>query len=177
MKLRFLLLALLITACQEPSEIFIDEYYKLNDFWLGQKDKLESSKPTFAKTIKMDGSENTVQTSDINWKRELEIFMSTDINRSAMRGCYDEVKEGNNLIYTLKSDKEQAVRKIEITLENEKPILVKAKMLTENFLYSSSRSISANFVEGQLSEYTISGSQELFIGTKKDFFIKAKRVE
>jgi hypothetical protein len=177
MKYLIFLFAISFVACQEPSDIQIDEYYDLNNFWLTQKAQLESSKPTFSKVIEMDGDKNTVQTSDINWKKELEIFMGTDINRSAMKGCYDEKREGNKLTYTLKSDKEQAVRTIEIELQNEKPISIKAEILTENFLYTSTRSIAAQFVNGKMENYQIAGWQELFIGSKKHFDIKAIRVK
>lgn len=177
MKYLIYLLLFSLSACQEPSEILIDEYYNLSDFWLDQKADLKNSKPTFSKVIDLDGDKNTVQTNEINWKKELEIFMGTDINRSSMKGCYDEKREGNILSYTLKSDKDQPVRSIEIELENEKPKSIKAEILTENFLYSSARSIAASFVAGHLNKYEVSGSQELFIGSKKSFDIRAKRVD
>lgn len=176
--MRYLLFAFLTLtlACKEPSEILIDEYYNLNSFWENQIESLNEGKPKFQKVINMNGDKSEMSTSEIDWKKELEIFMSTDINRSAMKGSYNEVRTEDQIHYTLKEDREQPVRSITISLKNNQPAKVSAKILTENFLYNSARDISATFENGELSSFEVDGWQELFIGSKKTFDISAIRV-
>jgi hypothetical protein len=175
-KISLLLVFLSLVACQEPSDIYIDEYYNLGSFWADQKEKISSEKPEFFKEIELNGEKSELKSKEIDWTKELELFSSCDINLSAMKGCYDEQKTDSSIVYTLKADKEQYIRKIIIDFKEAKPSRFEAEIHTDNFLYSSERTISASFVSSSLMSYHIKGWQELFIGSRKDFEINGKRI-
>lgn len=174
-KITFLVLVISSFSCTEPEQVAMAEYYDLNTFLENQIEQLQQTAVGYNKIAVMNGETNELPDFKPDWKRELELFISTDLNKSAYVGAYKEVKLPSSVSYELMEGFDHPVKSLIIELENEQPIAIKAEMITENFLYSSERNMEASFANGLLSTYHIHGTQSLFIGSEKEFDIRVVR--
>jgi hypothetical protein len=142
--LAFAFLLLSLAACQQK-EIRNKqlEYVDLQGFFSAEASRLNSRKPTFTKTVGINGKkENKVLSNTIDWDKELNVFKEADINKPAFKGMYQITTLANKTIYTSNS-KNAPVKRIEVDFgDTKKPIGIRIFQLTKNMIYQSTDTLS-----------------------------------
>ena len=150
-------------------------YYDLANIINQQIANLSSQKPLVEKKLVIADKTETLQTKDINWNKELELFLQADLNKQSYQARYNIQQKDNTVTYTLKEGEDLPVKELVIEFDEvNNPKYIGAKIQTSNYLYESDKMLSAQLNKNQLLSYHIKGWQKLFIGSKKNFNIKGK---
>lgn len=127
------------------------------------------------KTVVLADKQESIETKDIDWNKELELFLQADLNKQSYQSGYTIDVEEKRIRYKLKAGEKLSVTQLIIEFdEKDLPKHIEATMRTNNYLYESDKKLTAELVNNQLKSYKIEGYQELFIGSKKNFSIEGK---
>lgn len=175
----FLFLSSCDSAQERQSKVMT--YYDLKGFIESQVSSLNKEKPEVRKIMSVSGKNETRTSRDMDWKKELELFVQADINKPAYSKSYSITKPDSlTVVYTLSTSESLPVRylKIEMDKNSGMPILIQAKLRSENKLYQSEKNIemhgSLQSGKWHLNSYTIKGYQKLATMDKKAFDLSAK---
>jgi hypothetical protein len=175
--MRIVLLSLLFLASctQSENKIQSKTYYDLAGLMNQQISDLSAKKPLVEKTVVLADKQERIETKDIDWNKELELFLQADLNKQSYQSGYTiEVKDKKNS-YQLKKGEKLPVTQLVIEFdEKDLPKHIEATMHTKNYLYESAKKLTADLENSQLKTYKIEGYQELFIGSKKSFSVEGK---
>ncbi|QKZ12058.1 hypothetical protein [Spirosoma sp. KUDC1026] len=156
-------------------------YYDVAGFVQNQVKALTAAKPLVSKAVQINSNKSQHQTSNINWTRELELFMQADINKPALRNSYQITRpDSATYQYTLKPTEERlTVRSLLVRLDTQtqQPRRIEAVLATSNPLYTSERRI---LLEGtpttgtswSIHHYRLTGFQQLPFFDKSTFFVE-----
>ncbi|RYU94024.1 hypothetical protein [Emticicia agri] len=123
----------------------------------------------------MTDKQERIETREINWNKELELFLQADLNKQSYQSAYIVEVKDKKINYRLKEGEKIPVKQLIIEFdEKDLPKHVEAIMRTSNYLYESDKKLTADLINNQLRNYKIEGSQELFIGSKKSFSVVGK---
>ncbi|WP_233854343.1 hypothetical protein [Dyadobacter sp. CY326] len=178
-----LVICLSLSACDKAGTVDNEPkvYYDLKGFIDNQITYLNEIKPKVAKKVTLNGKEESQQETQIDWKKELELFAQADINKPAYAKSYTVTKSDSSVFeYKLKAGENLPVRYLMIKVDSatQQPVRVKAIVQSENRIYKSQRNIELactrknNLVE--VSSYTIQGYQKLVLMDAKTFNVTAK---
>ncbi len=87
----FLFILLSTLGClsdQTQQQLDAEPYFDLEGFMQGEIARLDSIAPVVRKTILLNGEEEIKELNEIDFERELNIFLESDINRPAWVGKY-----------------------------------------------------------------------------------------
>jgi hypothetical protein len=178
------LLSLLLLAggCQAPAqkEQAPNLYYDVEGFVQEQIDLLGRQKPLVNKVMVVSGAREKRSTAEINWQKELELFIQADINKPAYRNSY-AINRPDSVTYEYKVQTEEdlPVRFLRVVLDEPggKPALIEAQILSENKLYESEKNLQLRSgqqgADWRVQSYRIRGFQELVISSRKPFDVQA----
>ena len=168
---KLLFISLLLVGCTESSnENTTKYYYDLAGFINQQISQLTDSKLLTQKKLLIGEKAETIQTKDIDWKKEFELFLQADLNKQSYQLSYTKDSMQNSVVYQLKKGEKLPVKTLKIEFDEEKsPKHIEALMQVENYLYKSEKHLSMDLEKKQLKSYQIEGWQELFVGKKKSF--------
>jgi hypothetical protein len=171
--MRYIFIFFLFISCQnQESQENIKKHYDLANFIHFQIKQLTDNQPLTTKTVLIDGKSENLESKKIDWSKELELFIQADLNKQAYENSYEEAKSDSSIVYQLKADEKLPVKSLKIYFDaTHSPKLIEAELLTKNYLYESHKSLKMSVLNNQLQNYKIKGSQELFIGSKKEFEI------
>jgi len=183
MRILLLLIVLLISlgSCQNPTDTNAPKnYYDVKGFIETQIKELEKRKPLVNKEMTLGDATDTKSTTDINWAKELDLFIQTDLNKQAFQLSYEVSHPTHNThLYLLKSSEKLSVKSLKIVVDErfQQPNLIEALFQEENKLYYSEKTLSLTCTmrpEGVwlVKSYTISGFQHLTLTDKKRFSVK-----
>ena len=178
----FLLFTLLISSCSDPTQTNQPNvYYDVSGFVKGQIAVLSAQKPLIGKTVAINENRNKQTTRAINWSRELELFLQSDINKPALRSSYQIIRPDSlTYQYTLKKSEERlTVRSLLVKVDSvtRQPRRIEAVLQTNNPLYSSERHLLLESGPGtgrqwRVQHYAVSGFQKLPYFDKNSFFVE-----
>ncbi len=170
---KLLIISLLFIGCSESeNQNSTKNYYDLAGFINQQIAVLTKNQPLTEKNLVIGEKKETIQTKDINWKNELELFLQADLNKQSYQASYAKQETPNIIIYQLKKGETLPVKTLKIDFDEDKnPKYVEALIQVKNYLYESEKQLSMNLEQKQLKNYKIEGWQELFVGKKKVFKI------
>ncbi|GAA4468773.1 hypothetical protein GCM10023189_54640 [Nibrella saemangeumensis] len=176
-------LFLFIAACNNPAQqTQANRYYDVAGYIQRQIDTLAQRKPTVIKRLLVEGQVNQKRVDDINWIKELELFLQADINKPAYRNSYLISKPDSLTVqYKLKAGEKLPVHALTVVLDSlyQKPSRIEALLVTDNPLYQSERrlllesSVSPD-QKWQLNHYRIDGFQQLTFFDRKDFSVEGR---
>jgi hypothetical protein len=184
-KLFLVLLALagtFVSACQNEEDRNKDEkfYFDLKSFVENQIVYLNDKKPIVSKTVGLDGKTVSNESKDIDWKKELELFVQADLNKPSYRQSYMvERKDSSTYEYRLKPNVDLPVTYLKIITDSSlhQTIYVKALFQSSNRIYKSEKTIELSCTRGdniwELTSYSVNGYQQLIFMDRKTFDIKA----
>ena len=178
----FFLLTGLLSCETDPEEQDVEKkYFDLKGFIENQIVYLSEKKPMVSKVMQLDQKKESIKTDQIDWKKELELFIQSDINKSSYRNSYDVIRSDSSTYeYKLRDSASLPVHYLKIITDSvlHQPVYVKALLKSENRIYRSEKNIELvcsrkdNLLE--LSSYTIQGYQKLIFMDSRPFMISAK---
>lgn len=173
MKKSIVILSLLtLFSCSQEATTTQKVNFDLAGVIQNQINQLSKTKPSVSKTVFLNSEQENIKTKDIDWSKELSLFLEADLNKQAYQSSYDVSKTDSTEIYTLKSTENLPVKALKLFFDSKKNLNhVEASLQTKNYLYESEKELSLTLEESKLKNYEIKASQELFIGKKKDFRI------
>jgi hypothetical protein len=174
--LGFIILSSLALSCNRSTQEFKEKtYFDLAGLVDKEVAYLKKNKPMVSKSVKINEAYEEIKGTDIDWSKELEILKLSDLNKAAFKLSYD-VKENKNLIqYTLKEDEKQSVALLTFIKNDAGEITqIESIQSSENYLYSSSKTVKVNLENGHIKNYSLKGWQKLFVGSQKNFEVKGE---
>jgi hypothetical protein len=177
------ILSVCFTSCDpgEQQASGPNTYYDLKDFVNNQTVLLEKGKPLVQKTVISNGKREILETSEVNWKRELALFLQADLNKAAYGNSYKTIKSDSlHYEYVLKPGEKLPVQYLRVVLDKVggSPAWISAQIVTKNRLYTSEKNIElrcANY-RGQwtIISYLSKGFQKLALMDAKVFEVDGK---
>lgn len=170
----------LLAACQSATDTTqVSTYFNLKGFIEQQIKELNKRKPLVKKQMSIDGSADSKETTDINWGKELELFLQADLNKQAYQLSYDISQPApNTFLYTLKKGEKLPIKMLKVVVDevSKQPNRIEVIQTEENKLYHSEKRLSLSCTmrpEGVwlLKTYDVSGFQHLSLSDKKNFQI------
>lgn len=162
-KSKIFLLFLIVFACDSASETKAVKHY------FDTKSELEKIievnnqiKPNVHKVWMYNAKKSDAMVSDINWNKELKLFLDADLNKSSYVTSYDSVKSLNSLSYSLKKGENLPIRKVSITMDSlGKMVAMKSIRKSENYFFSMGSEIELSIKDGKLKSYEIVSTEKL----------------
>ncbi len=87
----FFILVLLIASCQEEtnnSDLKGQAFFSVKNYFEQEINRIEQEKITVEKQITLDGKSETLQFSNIDFSKEFDVFINSDINKIAWLDKY-----------------------------------------------------------------------------------------
>lgn len=154
-------------------------YFDVAGYVKGQIQTLSARKPTVAKNAFINKQTNTQTTEEIDWAKELELFVQADINKPAFRNSYTVLRPDSlTYQYTLKPTEEKlTVRVLTVKLDpaSSQPSRIEAVLKSENRLYESERRLLLESgPDGTVRHYRVEGFQQLAYFDRNEFRVEGK---
>ena len=162
----------LLSACNpEIKEGQTKRYFDLKGLVETQIKTLNKQKLVVQKTILMSNKVENQSINTIDWAKELELFIQTDLNKPAFAQSYQVDSSLAGVKYTLKETEKLPVKYLTISKIGEDTIKVEALVSNENYLYETERHLKLAIKNDIVSDYQIEGFQKIIFGDKKAFKI------
>ena len=153
-------------------------YYDLKGFIENQIVYLNEKKPEVSKTALLGSKREVSKTREVDWKKELELFIQADINKPSYRQSYEMVQNGPlHYEYRLKPGNDLPVSYLKIDTDSvlKQPLRVEAMIRASNKVYHSEKKLVLNAVKRdnllEVNSYEVDGYQKLIFVEKKVFRI------
>ncbi|MFB0944659.1 MAG: hypothetical protein ACI9V1_000020 [Spirosomataceae bacterium] len=171
-----LLTSILSSCSQEENTTFEKQYIDLQVIIEKTIRSNEAINPTYLKEVWINDDQETITAENLDWAKELEVFYLVDLNKRDYLNKYEKDSTDSGLIYSLRPENEAPVKKLTVRFDSTRSVSeIEATLTTDNFLYGSERELHLQFLNAQLTKYEINGWQELFIGSKKTYRMKATK--
>lgn len=169
---------LITTSCNKVKSKEADYYFSVNDYFEKEILRMTSSEMKIRKSIEQEGNVETLIDSTPDWKKELSLFKSFDINKAANSGAYSvdtvaSIYEQRHVIIEAIDYKKSPVRHIDIILnaDNKIEMITMVKSLKES-LYESELTVNYQPDKG----YDINGFNKSAGSAKHEFSIHAEMI-
>jgi hypothetical protein len=184
---RALLLFIVVWSCNQPAERRqrnVMVYYDIKGLIDEQILLLDSVSPQLYKEAVINGTrEMQLYTpEDSAWIKELEIFISADINKPMLADSYStmerQMDSGKSLLYISRFPRATLVDTLTVLLDREGKLQkVQAYLENANALFTSVKTLEMNFTDKYgrqvLSGYTVIGWQKMMSKDSLSFNIEA----
>lgn len=166
---KYLFISILLIGCsQAETQNTTKTYFDLEGLVNQQIKTLNKTQPLTLKNLLIGEKKETLNTTKIDWQKELELFLQADLNKQSYQLSYNKTEMPSMLVYELKKGENLPVKSLRIVFDADKtPQRIDALMQVSN--YQSEKTLSMDFDKSQLKSYHIEGWQELFVGSKKGF--------
>lgn len=180
-----LLLLVATAACERPAPPTTQEAadaFDVSGYLQQQLMWLQAERPMVLKSVTTKGQPTeTVETAEVNWEDELEVFQELDINRPSLRAYYTEERvEGQGGLVSRKYTKEEGatapVNYLHLITNESKDLQeLEAVLLDENMLFYSRRKVllKVNPATGRMDGYRVEGVQKMIFGDSLHYRIDA----
>jgi hypothetical protein len=143
---------------------------------------LDSLNPAVEKKVLIGGKQEHQTLQNIDWQRELELFIQADISKPALQASFDIEEQDKNIrIFRPREGENPDINYLKVTFDekNQQIKTIEARISQENYLFESEKMISLqciNNVSGQpqISAYQIKGFQKLIFNDKVPYQVEAK---
>lgn len=176
-----LLFSLLACNQEEARDDAPKSYYDLKGFIENQIVYLSEKKPEVSKTAILGNKREVSVTREMDWKKELELFVQADINKPSYRQSYEVIRNGPlHYEYRLKPGNDLPVAYLKIDTDSvlKQPMRVEALIRTKNKIYNSEKKLVLNAQKRnsllEINSYEVNGYQKLIFVEKKEFGIRGQ---
>jgi len=116
-------------------------YFDIRGFFTTEADRLNRQNPLIKKHVNHNGKieEKTLKVTD--WKQELDLFISSDINKPSWKNSYTIAKDKNVTTY-IAVDTSLKVRKIRLERNGKKISSVQISSRVNNEIYTSAENLN-----------------------------------
>jgi len=168
-KIAFLLI--ILSSCSQPTQnkAQAKAYFDLKGYFEKEADRLDKLGLKIDKSVSINGIEEhkLIKVEDFN--KELNSFITLDINKASWRDAFKVKKENNLLMYTTDNEK-IPVKKVEIQYQNNKVSSIYIVTEVDNILYHSTDTLS--YRSNQF--YEIKKTQKIKLLKEKKYTIIGK---
>lgn len=168
-------MSLIFISCNKEKDLTNKKYFDLKGFSESIIKELEKRKPQVTKTWQIGNQKETKNTKEIDWAKELSLFVDSDLNKKAFINSYVVSENEQTINYDLKPKENLSVKKMKIeglVEKNSKRISISSS--TSNYLFKTNSEIEMTVISGNLSEYSIYTIQKLFLSKPDTSIIKGK---
>jgi hypothetical protein len=148
----------------------VGPYFDMRGLLDAQIRQLSARHPGATKQVSLRGGPvETVRVPDVKWADELQIFYQADINKAALRGAYrlDSTTEASGVTrrtYTAQPGHPNAtVTQLSVLSTGGQPQQIEATLRQDNPLFFGQKHFILTLRQGQLSDYSVQGSQKLVL--------------
>jgi hypothetical protein len=175
--IKFLAILILLISCAEKPAEKTHKYFDIKSLFSKQIEELVKEKPIFKKEITINAEKEAKDLSEINWTKELDPFLQSDINKPAFMQSYDIEETDSTLRYSLKTDEKLPISSILIMNKKEDNQLKSIEIISsdENLLYNWSKTLTASFENNKLQKYSVKGKQKILVFDEENYQIIGKR--
>lgn len=125
---------------KEQEKTTAKSYFGLDSYFKSEASRLTKANLQIDKTVMVNGESEEKNVKINNWEKELESFISSDINKASWKGSF-EIQKDNSKITYLTDNKKIPVKKVEITYRKDKIYGIKIFITNTNKLYTSKDSL------------------------------------
>lgn len=154
-------------------------FYDTEGFISEQIRQLERINPSVDRHNQLKEQKEQLTLSDVDWENELDLFLTSDINKPSYLASYNVSKPDSlTTEYALKNGESLPVKrmKIQVNPDNSLPERLEVDLYRKNKLFEMEKNLmlSASETNGQwlIRDYSISGFQEVLILGKTTFDIQ-----
>ena len=128
--LRILPFLLLLSACYADEireDLAVETFFDLSGYIDRQVDSLQTAGTTVTKTIRLNGTTETHEVADLNFRNDLRVFREADINKPAWREKYlvDSTRRAGELIRTYTAvDSSMQTRELSVVTREGDPVRI-----------------------------------------------------
>jgi hypothetical protein len=123
--------------------------------------------------LKKEGENDEILSNSPDWKSELQIFRSFEINKPVWKDAFRVRKEGNSVIYTTDSEKIN-VKQIKVLYNEGKIAYFSGIYIDENLLYRIEKNVFIKFENGIISTYRLHGKQKIVFRDEFEFKVDCR---
>jgi len=158
--------------------IQLDKYFPLKAFVEKQVGLLDGAK--VSKTIAISGEEDHIELfMDAEaWRKELDIFIQSDINKASLASSYDTEESPDLIIHRLKPGEKSSIQEIRIAFDDDEISRINFISDQDEFFYTS-RSIGEMVMDvssGLIQSYEVSGSQKVWFLPTNEMNVRGELV-
>lgn len=135
----------------------VKPYFDVESFVKKQIDLLSKKNAVISKEVVLNGQTETKTIENINWEKELQLFLEVDINKPVLVGSYEIIKEQDKTIYKAKEEtlkiqqiiiqkSGENIKNLEIFVKEENALFHFSKKLT--MVMNASNTIEQIHIEG-----------------------------
>ena len=171
MRIRLIcLLLILFAACKYEDHTKENSvYFDLATYFKQEAESLAKSNKPILKTVIANNKAEQKKILISNWQQEFSSFTDADINKASWRGSFNLTKSDSLETYIADSDK-IPVKKVEISLKNQKVVGIKIFIANKNVLYNSNDTLT--YYPDSL--YEIKKAQKIKLMEGKHYTISGK---
>jgi hypothetical protein len=132
-----------LNGCQpaENSSASSVKYFDLKKYFTDEAARLTKKNAPIFKTVTYNGKPESKNILIKNWKRELDLFIGSDINKPAWKDGYKVAQNNDSIVYDA-IDTSLHTRHIAISLKANKVTGVSISNITKNMLYKTSEKLN-----------------------------------
>ncbi len=155
-----------------PEGIPQSPFYDLQGFFEAEVERLQARQPKVEKTVSFDQSTETERLDSINYRRELKVFLDSDINRPAWWDRYtidSTWQDGalQSIHYQAKAD-DLKIRSIRLTFERDSLLAVDLELNAESAATAFRQSLHYAPAEG----YRIVTRQDVMLSAAREMRVE-----
>lgn len=176
MKLRLFLITLLFSACtSSTSSDRVITYFDAKTWVEHLVDQLEKRRPEVDKTWVYDHKTENKRVEEIDWEKELKLFLDADLNKSSFVSSYDSVKDVHRTIYRLKPGEDLPIKELTVVFDSlRSPLTLHCIRQSGNHFFSTGSEVFLSTAGGNLVEYEIRSIQKLLWFRPDSSFVSGK---
>ncbi len=139
--LGFLVIFFCSCAQKEQNILQSEPYFNIKDYFEKEADRLTKLNLVVHKTASIDGVNEKKDVKISDYKKELNTFITSDINKASWRGAFTVKKDEDQVLFTTENEK-VPVKKVQIHFENNKVKSIQIVVKTINILYHSADTLT-----------------------------------
>ena len=174
---KILLISLFLVSCNQEQQIINKKYFDLKGFSESIIKELEIKKPEVTKVWQIGNQKETKSTHDVDWKKELSLFVDADLNKRAFVNSYSIHETSKGVNYKLKPGESLLVKSMAIeNLEEKNSKIISIETSTSNYLFKTNSKIIMKTKNEKLHEYSVYSIQKLFLSKPDTSSIEGKLI-
>ncbi|WP_209329839.1 hypothetical protein [Lunatimonas salinarum] len=162
-----------VRLSENPTQL--DKYFPLSEFVLSQIELLDGKE--IEKILLLGESQETIiqKLDSVGWRRELDLFIQSDINKASLAGSYKIAEMPDGVVYTRIEGQPGDVQELRVTTEGDRILQVSFTYKKASFFYLSegAGSLSIDPNTGLLDSYEVIGHQKVWLLSANDMQLKA----
>jgi hypothetical protein len=164
----------MLGSCGPDKTVESFKNWDSHSYFQSETERLQREHKGLQKDLFFDKQHQTTQQPNPDWLKELEPFMSIDLQKPAYQKRFNidtlNTGEQDYAITYLANDSQIDLRSCTIQYHNQQVVNVRIEFGQRNSIYKSSRILEYHTDSG----YTISGDQDITMGDPVNYRIKGK---